>query len=268
MKKFLPILFTILFNLSYSQSITWSPEYFSGNKRYCEMNSEKNLELWKLGFQALQNKKFYKYSSAAFLKIIKTDTTNCDAYFMAGYTFRIRDMLKESLVYYYMADSLAQNKAIEFKQNLATTCLLVGNVEMARKKYSEIVKYFPENPEGYYGIALTSTIIGDVEFGLENMNKAVSIYSGGNKKIKEDSNLLLGILLSRNKKFSEALPYFEECYSNYKKDDEFNTHYSYSLLKVAEITKDEKMKQKALKIFEKIKNKDAIQEEIKNEFKS
>lgn len=229
--------------------------------------SKENLELWKLGFDALQFEKYYKYSSAAFLKIIKADSTNCDAYFMAGYTCRIQNMPKEALVYYYMADSLAQNKSIEFKQNLATTSFALGNLKLSRKKYLEMVEFFPESPEGYYGIALTSTIIGDVENGLENMNKAAKIYNSLNNKLNDDSYLLFGILLTRNGKFSESLPYFEQCYSKYKKEDGFNTHYSYSLLKVSQINKDEKMKQKALKIYEKIKNKEEITEEIRNEFK-
>lgn len=234
---------------------------------YCEMTDPKLNELWHLGFEALQYPKFYGHSSNAFLKIIESDKKNCDAYFMAGYTFRLRNMTKDAAVYYYIADSLAQNRSIEFKQNLAGTCIALGNIKLARKKYLEIAEFFPLSPEGYYGIALTSTMIGDSDKGLENMYKAVDIYKESKIKMNDDTELLLAILLTLNKKYLESLEHFDKCYSKYKKDDNFSVHYSYSLLKVSELNNDDKMKKKALKIFEKIKNKDEINEDIKMEFK-
>ncbi len=70
--------------------------------------------------------------------------------FLAGYYLRLQNLHKESLIMYYTADSLAQNKAPIFKQNLAVQYMRFGQVKKAREKYQEIIKYFPGDPEGYY----------------------------------------------------------------------------------------------------------------------
>jgi tetratricopeptide (TPR) repeat protein len=140
---------------------------------------------------------------------------------------------------------------------------MLGKDKLSRKKYSEIIKYFPESPEGYYGVALTSPIIGDVEKGLENINLAFEKYKNSGQKVNDDVLFLNGVLLTLNKKYEESIEYFEKTYSTYKKDENYNIHYSLSLLKVSEIKKDEKMKNKAKKIYDKIEHKEEIPKELK-----
>src|SRR5690625_3300705 len=102
----------------------------------------------------------------------RIDSTSCDAHFWARYAFRKSNMNKEAGAMYYMAHSLAQNKSLDYKQNLATVSMIIGADDLARRKFEEITQYFPNSPEGFYGIALTSTIIGDIDYGLENVNIA------------------------------------------------------------------------------------------------
>jgi tetratricopeptide (TPR) repeat protein len=249
------------FNLIFSQ------DYMSGQKKYCETSDPKILELYDLGFRSLQFKDMIGASTNVFFDITKKAPTLCDAYFWTGYTLRLQNKPKLALAFYYTADSLSNNKSIEFKQNLAMTSILVGKIDLARKKYSEMINYFPESPEGFYGFALTSTMIGDVEKGLENIKIAIEKYGERNNQIKNETELMYGILLTLNKKYEESLIHFEECSSKYRKDDNFNIHYSLSLLKVAELTNDEKMKKKGLKLYEKIEKKEEISETLKPEFK-
>jgi tetratricopeptide (TPR) repeat protein len=168
-----------------------------------------------------------------------------------------------------MADSLSK-KTLEFKINLASEGLRLGqdrSLKIARKKYNEIIALFPENPEGYYGFALTSLIFEDVDKGLENINIAIEKYKLLNPKLKEEVIFLKGVLLSQNKKYDEGLEYLEKCYAAYKKDENFKINYSLCLLKVSETRNDEKMKQKALKFYGQIENKAQLPEDIKTLFK-
>ncbi|MNT39006.1 hypothetical protein D3C72_1752210 [compost metagenome] len=68
-----------------------------------------------------------------------------------------------------------------------------------------------------------------------------------------------------NNKHNEALENLDKVYSSYKKDFNFKVYYSLSLLKVSEEKKDDKMKKKALSIYEKIEEKDQIPKEIKDQ---
>lgn len=264
MKKIILLLLILNINLSFSQ------DYFEGKRLYCKSENPEAMRLFNIGIETLflnrtLDKKYLKKTSDVFFRAYQTDTTFCDAMFFTGYTLRLlKD--KNALACYYMADSLANNRAIEFKTNLAAEALRFGNIEgvkLARKKYEEIIKFFPENPEGYYGFAVTSPMFGDTEKGLENINIAIEKYGKSNSEQKSDVIFLKGVLLTLNKKYEEGLEYLEKIFSTYKKDENFKIHYSLCLLKVSEIKNDEKMKQKALKFYEKIENKEQIPENIK-----
>jgi tetratricopeptide (TPR) repeat protein len=258
----------ILILLILNTSFIFSQNYFEGKNLYCKSEHPESIKLFNLGIETLYlnkslNKKYLKITSNIFFDEYKKDTTFCDALFFTGYTLRLLGD-KNSLPLYMLADS-SYNKSIEFKTNLAAECLRYANektIPLARKKYTEIIKLFPENPEGYYGFAVTSPFLGDYEKGLENINFAIQKYIVINPKLKNDVIFIKGILLSLNKRYEDALPLLENVSSTYKKDFNFRVHYSLCLLRVSEIKKDEKMKQKALKIYEKIEEKDQIPPEI------
>jgi hypothetical protein len=69
-------------------------------------------------------------------------------------------------------------------------------------------------------------------------------------------------LLALNKKSEEGIEYLEKVSSTYIKDENFKIHYALCLLKVSELNKDDKMKQKALKFYEKIEHKEQIPKEV------
>ena len=262
---------TILAIVILSINLTFSQNYFEGKNLYCKSENPESIKLFNLGIETLflnksLDKKYLKITSNVFFDAYKKDTTFCDALFFTGYTLRLLDD-KNALALYIAADS-SYNKSIEFKTNLAAECLRYGNekaIKIARKKYTEIIKLFPESPEGYYGFAITSPILGDYEKGLENVNIAVEKYKIINPKVKNDVIYLQGILLSMNSKHNEALENLDKVYSSYKKDFNFKVYYSLSLLKVSEEKKDDKMKKKALSIYEKIEDKDQIPKEIKDQ---
>jgi tetratricopeptide (TPR) repeat protein len=166
-----------------------------------------------------------------------------------------------------LADSLAKNKSIEFKSNLAAAAFRIqspNGMKLARKKYNEIIEYFPASPEGYYGFAITSPEIGDVDKGLENINIAIEKYYSNYQPIKDDVYFVKGILLTLNKKYEAGLEYLERVHSTYKKDENFKMHYSLCLLKISELKNDDKLKRKASKVYDSIEHKDEIPKEVKD----
>lgn len=267
MKSLNILILILIFNVSYSQN------YFEGKNLYCKSENTEANRLFNIGIETLHlntslDKKYLKLTSEIFFKAYKTDSTFCDALFFTGYSLRLLNDNK-ALAYYYMADSLANNRSIEFKANLAAEALKFGNepsLKIAKKTYNELIKYFPESPEGYYGLALISTVVGDSQKGLENINIAIEKYKALNVDVKLDATFLKGVLLTLNKKYEEGLLYLEISEYTYKKDDNFRIHYSLCLLKVSELRDDEKMKKNALKVYNKIKNKDDIPEDLKDLF--
>jgi len=263
MKNLILVVIILAINLTYSQT---KEEYFTGKKTFCEFQDKKDKKLYKLGIQSMQYKKRLNASTKLFLSIIEKDSTNCDAYFFTGYTLRLQNKFKEATVFYYMADSLSNNKSLIFKQNLATTAAYAGGFELSRKKFKEIIEYFPESPEGYYGIATSSIFIGDFENGLTNINKAILKYKSNKTKISNEVNLTKAILLTKTEKFDESLNYFNQINGKITKDESYLIHYAFSLKKIGKLKNDKKMIKEANKLYNKIKDKSNISQEIKSLF--
>lgn len=121
-KTLLTILILFIFTNIYSQS-----DYFEGKRTYCEFpDNERISKIFPLGIQCIQKNIYLGSAVEIFTEVIKTDPTFCDAYFWAGYALRLSNMNKEAVAIYYLADSLSLNKLIEFKQNLATSSMLIG----------------------------------------------------------------------------------------------------------------------------------------------
>lgn len=259
-KTLLLILLLCSSNNIFSQS-----DYFLGQRTYCDMPTQNDSRKdFQLGIDCIHQNLYIGAANQLFQRLIKQDSLFCDAYFFAGYTFRLSNMKKEAFAMYYMADSLSQHKSIEFKQNLAMMSVTIGNIQFARKKYLEMIKYFPSSPEGYYGVAITSPEIGDFDFGLENINIAEKKYNVENK----DVQFIKAILLNLNGKYHESIDYFEKVQSKFSKDDYFNGNYALSLYEIAMLNKDAKLLKKAKKHYNKVKDKSNLTDYIKSKFKT
>lgn len=252
-----------IFILSLSASALAQTDYFLGGMTCCKMPADSETKkLFDLGLDCIRMNKYVGAANKIYQDLIKKDSTFCDAWFLAGYTFRLSNMNKEAMIFYYMADSLAQNKSFMFKQNLAAAGILNGNIKLARKKYKELTTFFPNNSEGYYGVALTSTMIGDIEYGLENIN----IAEEKQYPINKDTQFLKAVLLGLNGKHQDALGYFDKVESKFSRDDNFNGSYALSLYEVATLNNDEKMLKKARKHFDKVKDKTQLTDYVKEKF--
>jgi tetratricopeptide (TPR) repeat protein len=262
MKKILILILCLsTFSNLYSQSIY--SDYFEGKKTYCpKPTDERSRHIYDLGIECVQRNKRLGEAFEFFAEIIKKDNNFCDAYFWAGYTLRLSNMNKDAVIFFAAADSLAQNKSFEFKQNLATTSMLIGADKYARKKFEELTEYFPTSPEGFYGIALTSTTIGDFDYGLKNISIAEKKYKSQNK----DAQFLKAVLLTLNGNYKESITYYEKCSKKFENNDNFNGNYALSLYKVGTNSNDKKMLKEAKKYYRKVNNKSLLTEDIKAVF--
>lgn len=261
MKKLFTLFILFLSIKGFSQDT-----YFLGKTNYCTPQKADSKEMFEGAIEGLQFPKLYPATTMVLLHMVKEDPGYCDAHFLAGYYLRLQNLHKEALVLYYVADSLAQNKAPLFKQNLAIQYMRFGKVDKAREKYEEMVKYFPDNPEGYYGIANTSIILKDYDKGLDNLKTAEDIYRKTGT-VKDDVKYMFGVLNNFKENYAVALTYFDDVYSSYKKEDNYLAQYALAQIKVGKSKNDEDLVKKANKTYRKIKNKQGIIDEISKPLK-
>ena len=224
------------------------------------------IKKYKAGLACIRLNQKLDVANRIFLDLIKNDSTFCDAYYLAGCTFQLSHKDQDAFNYYYMADSLSNNKSMLFKQDLAYMAGKMGNFQFARKKYEEMKHFFPKSPEGYYGIASSSLAIGDSEYGLENIKLAMLAYNQYGLEQALDVYLIQGILLTLNEKYDESIVSFEKLVWPITASDTFRAHYALSLLKEGKLNNDEKQIKKAKKLYGKVKNKTALSEKITSEF--
>ena len=129
-------------------------DYFKGKNLYCPSKDTEATRLFNIGVETLYlntslNEKYLGKTCEIFLKAYKTDSAFCDAAFFAGYTLRLLNN-ENAILLYYVADSLSgDTPRLEFKVNLAAEGLRIGtpkSLELARKKYVELISAFPDNP--------------------------------------------------------------------------------------------------------------------------
>ena len=256
MKKLLIILILIISFKGVCQD-----SYFLGKTNYCTPTNSDSKKKFDVSITGLNFPKYYGGLTNILVKAIEQDPKYCDAYFMAGYYFRLQNLHKEALVLYYAADSLAQNRAPIFKQNLAIEYMRFGKADKAREKYIEMTKYFPTNPEGFYGVGNTAIVLGDYDLGLKNLKIAEDLYEKEGE-VKSDVKYMYGILYALKEDYRYSLPYLEEVYSQYKRDDGYLALYAISMIKNAKENNDKSLEKKAKKIYEKIKGSKNIDAEL------
>ncbi|WP_417365141.1 hypothetical protein [Flavobacterium beibuense] len=222
------------------------------------------------GFQVSLTIKNYDYMggiSNRFYEAFEADSTFCDALFYAGRAALFTENKKVGIAFLYMADSLSGNKSFEFKKVLADEVYKMGTLpamELARKKFKELIEFFPNNPEGYYSYSLTSFVLNDFDEGLMNIDKAVQLFKIARQEENvKDAYLLKGMLLSSAGRHEIAVKVFETI-PDFWKMDNYKVFYCYSLVSLA--NGDEKKLKEAKRIYRKINNKDIIPPDFKIAF--
>ncbi len=234
---------------------------FSLVKLECPTDNNKLIDYYKSGFEALNYQWLANTAGKIFFNIIQEDKSLCDAYFYTGISLTKQDKHQAALNYYYYADSLATNSNADFKQALAEAAVRVGNVGLARKKYEELIKDFPNDPDAYYGMGLTATSIGDVKNGLSNLLIAEEKYllEGTWDTIRKSEVFLMrGILFTMDKQYQEAINAFDHCSEVFNDLDDFNANYALASYKLYQESQDEKWKEVSKTAFERIKAKDKL----------
>jgi len=250
MKRLLLLLAILLVQLTTAQ------EYFGTKKVYCPLANESDIALFNAGLDGLKHPKKYEASLKNYLKIIESQPNACDAYFMVGYFYKLKNQQDLALRYFTNADSLAQNKSIEFKQYVACGYFASNKIALAKTKFQEIITYFPESPEGYLGLA--STELDAPVKGLQDLAIAFEKYATIKQKIPDEAYLTKAILLTLNDQSKESMAFFDQAETTLKQDERFWIYSSLSWLEVGKMYHDKELKKEAKKRFDKIKYKNNI----------
>lgn len=235
----------------------------------CPTDNLQIIQLYDMGFKALEKEAYYNTAGKIFFQIVQMDKKLCDAYYYTGIALTKQDKDDVAYTYLYYADSLAAQPTLSFKIALAASALRNGNVGLARKKYEEIKHDFPNSPEGYYGLSLTATSIGDVVEGLVNADRSLLKYKhvGGLTSAREQEIYLIkAILLRMNKQYDKAIAFFEKSKDHFGTTTDYLANYALTAYELYKQTKEEQWKQASQQALLQIQDKTVLNDDFYQQF--
>ncbi|WP_410881651.1 tetratricopeptide repeat protein [Myroides sp. DW712] len=246
----------------------WSQETISTTLS-CPTENQEILQLYKMGFSALEKEEYHNTAGRIFFQIIQMDKQLCDAYYYTGVSLTKQDKEDVAYTYLYYADSLASQPMLSFKVALAASALRIGNIGLARKKYEEVKESFPDSPEGYYGLSLTATSIGDVVEGLVNTDRTLLKYkhAGGLTPAREQEIYLIkAILLRMNTQYDKAIEFFEKSKEHFGHTTDYLANYAMTAYELYKQKKEEQWKQASQQALLRIEDKTALNDDFFEQF--
>lgn len=235
----------------------------------CPTENQEILQLYKLGLSALEKAEYYNTAGRIFFQIVQMDKQMCDAYYYTGISLTKQDKDDAAYTYLYYADSLAAQPTLSFKVALATSALRIGNVGLARKKYEEIKANFPNSPEGYYGLSLTATSVGDVVEGLVNTDRTLLKYkqTGNLTSTREQEIYLIkAILLRMNTQYDKSIEFFEKSKEHFGTTTDYLANYALTTYELYQQTKEEQWKQASQQALLQIQDKTTLKDDFFEQF--
>src|SRR5690606_3061712 len=77
------------------------------------------------------------------------------------------------------------------------------NEAESQKYYENLINFYPENPEGYYGSGKTNLILNNNEIALRNTLIAMILYDKQSSTKISDAETLLGLVHAKMKQENE-----------------------------------------------------------------
>jgi Flp pilus assembly protein TadD len=138
-----------------------------------------------------------------YLKAIKEDKNFVEAYDNLGQVYRQMKKFDKAVDYYSRSIELYPQGHMA-RMNIAVVYGLMDNYAAARTQYEALVQYHPEDAEGYFGLANTAMVQGDLEAAETHAKKALDIYRSTGSDHLADGYYLLGMIQHYRKNEVEA----------------------------------------------------------------
>tara|TARA_R110000751_G_scaffold307700_1_gene430650 strand:+ start:504 stop:932 length:429 start_codon:yes stop_codon:yes gene_type:complete len=124
------------------------------------------------------------------------------AYDHLGVTYRMKNDLNNAIKTYTKSLEIFPEGDFSLL-NIAAIYSMKENEKEAQKFYQNLINFYPENPEGYYGNGKTNLILGNNEIALKNTLQSIILYNSQNSNKISDAENLLGFVQAKMKEDNE-----------------------------------------------------------------
>jgi tetratricopeptide (TPR) repeat protein len=142
------------------------------------------------------------------LKAIELDPTFVAAIDHLGIIYRRQNRLDEAEAMYLRSIKINSMNVVPFL-NLAIIYRIRGRINDAFQLYRHVIKTHPNNPEGFFGIGAIFFDVGNYEYSMVFINRAIELYMELNSSLIYNAFYYKGMIYFRTGDYDEALFYLE-----------------------------------------------------------
>ncbi|WP_299150226.1 tetratricopeptide repeat protein [uncultured Dokdonia sp.] len=135
----------------------------------------------------------YQSAEKEYKKAIKKDKYFVLAHDHLGVSYRFQKKFDEAIDSYEKSLDLFPEGDFALL-NIAAVYSLKENDKKAIEYYLDLANFYPENPEGYYGIGKSNLLLGDNESALKNALTALILYKNQKSDKITDSEKLIELV--------------------------------------------------------------------------
>lgn len=165
------------------------------------------IDHYKNGYTAY-NKGNYEQAIIYYKNAVAQDKNFAFAWDMLGASYRRLDQYDQSIDA-YQKSLIVDPKGAMPLQNLPIVYRLKKDYDKAVNVYKDYIKYYPEDPEGYFGLSQCGLLLEDYELAADNIFPAYKMYTAVNSPYKQDAELVIGEVY-KNMKLNGELDKFME----------------------------------------------------------
>jgi len=169
---------------------------------YKESDIKEANNFYKKGNQKLQNAAF-KAAIKEYKKALKLDPNFIFALDNIAVCFRNMELFDKAIEYYKRSLDIFPEGNFAL-QNIAVVYGFKGDSKSAIEYYNRLISLYQNDPEGYFGLAKESLIIGDLELATETALIAYIIYKNDQSEHIADGEKLLGLIYGKLKEINQT----------------------------------------------------------------
>ncbi|AZQ43229.1 tetratricopeptide repeat protein [Nonlabens ponticola] len=171
----------VALNILLNDAKPTSQNSFSENK--------KAIEFYRQGYEAYNSGDLEK-AVELYGKAVETDKKFAFAWDMLGIAHRRLDNYDDAIAAYKKSLKIDPKGKMPL-QNLPIAYRLNDDVKNAIKTYEKLIKHYPEDPEGYFGLAQCGLMTKNYELAADNIFPAYKMYAEVNSPYKQDAEIVL-----------------------------------------------------------------------------
>ncbi|MDR2918372.1 MAG: hypothetical protein LBV72_03275 [Tannerella sp.] len=158
-------------------------------KYYAKWENESAFLLYLVGNELMEDEK-YDFAIEVYQSALLEDSTYVPVLDNIAFCYKRLGDYTNTLKYYNKSLAIYPEGEVALI-NIGALYIDLSKFDISNKFFLQVKTLYPDNPEGYFGLAKNYLIMGDFDKGLENISIAHKIYQQTNSDYIKDAEIII-----------------------------------------------------------------------------